>query len=351
MIEPSQLATLRRFRVAELNPAGGFVAWRKSIAGVFDAAGEPADIAAFEGSLTIWSTGRTIISDSSASHIRLLRSTDTSDGLDHFAVMLILSGNLRGLAASKEITAGPKDILLIDLSQAANLLLSAQGGITSYITLWIPRARLMSLISDDHALHGLVLRGITPAASILGASLTSLGSHADQLTVREMDTLTSGVVALAAQAITSALEASALPGVAAPLASLVTIRRFIDRNLMSPDLGTKMIASRFGLSRTSLYRLFEPHGGIAGYIRHQRLNRAYQDLTAPGLANQRIGPIAYRWGFKNVSAFSQLFQKAYGVTPRQARLAGSSGMIGLATSSSEGEAGVLAEWLRQTAKT
>jgi AraC-like DNA-binding protein len=69
------------------------------------------------------------------------------------------------------------------------------------------------------------------------------------------------------------------------------------------------------------------------------------------LANQRIGPIAYRWGFKNVSAFSQLFQKAYGVTPRQARLAGSSGMIGLATSSSEGEAGVLAEWLRQTAKT
>jgi len=55
---------------------------------------------------------------------------------------------------------------------------------------------------------------------------------------------------------------AAASGVAIPLASFVTIRRFIDRNLKSPELSPEMIARNFGLSRASLYRLFEPGGGI-----------------------------------------------------------------------------------------
>lgn len=141
------------------------------------------------------------------------------------------------------------------------------------------------------------------------------------MSVQEMDALANGVIELTASAISPILTAATVSGVATPLASFVTIWRFIDRNLMSRELSPEMIAKNFGLSRASLYRLFEPTGGIAGYIRKQRLRQTFQEITATELSNQRIGQIAYQFGFKNVSAFSRLFRSSYGMSPRDARAA------------------------------
>ena len=83
------------------------------------------------------------------------------------------------------------------------------------------------------------------------------------------------------------------------------------------SIGTSLAGSerephrrRFGLSRASLYRLFEPAGGIAKYIRKARLSRAFQEITTAELSNRRIGHIAYALGFKNVSAFSQIVSRS-----------------------------------------
>lgn len=109
----------------------------------------------------------------------------------------------------------------------------------------------------------------------------------------------------------------------APLASFVAVRRYIDQHLRSPALNVESLVRTFGLSRAALYRHFEPVGGIAAYIRSARHSRAYQEIVAPEFANQRIGPIAFRLGFKNLSAFNRLFKETYGVSPREARFAGS----------------------------
>ncbi len=85
------------------------------------------------------------------------------------------------------------------------------------------------------------------------------------------------------------------------------------------DLGVDKLANTFGLSRASLYRLFEPVGGVASYIGTRRLARARQELTAPGLEDRRIGPIAYRAGFQSIPAFNRAFRAAYGQTPRSTR--------------------------------
>ena len=103
------------------------------------------------------------------------------------------------------------------------------------------------------------------------------------------------------------------------LTSFVTIRRYIEQNLRSSALNADGLAKTFGLSRASLYRLFEPVGGIASHIRKARLNRAYQEIVAPDLANQRIAPIVYRLGFKNLSAFNRLFKATYGLSPGEVR--------------------------------
>jgi AraC-like DNA-binding protein len=104
------------------------------------------------------------------------------------------------------------------------------------------------------------------------------------------------------------------------------------------------LARTFGLSRASLYRLFEPVGGVASYIRTRRLARARQELTTPGLEDRRIGPIAYRAGFQSIPAFNRAFRAAYGQTPRGTRKPeGGGSPIELKTP--RRRMGILARWL------
>lgn len=339
------------FRLADLAKPR-FGDWRRSLATVFDVGADPVEIGLFEGDIAAWSTDRFLLSEIKASRIRLIRSPETivRSRLDHFAIKLLVSGSMAGLAGPTEIDAEPGDIYFLDLSQPVNLQTSARGGITADITLWIPRARLLASISDEHALHGLGVKGTSPAGALIGASLRSLVAQVDRMSVLEMDAIVNGVVELAASAIAPMLETAAVSGVAVPLASFVTIRRFIDRNLTSPELGPEMIANNFGLSRASLYRLFEPIGGIAGYIRKQRLKRCFQEITAAEFANQRIGQIAYRFGFKNISAFSRLFRVTYGASPREAREAKLKSVSFTTLKADKGEGPSLGAWLTHIGK-
>jgi AraC-like DNA-binding protein len=143
------------------------------------------------------------------------------------------------------------------------------------------------------------------AAAALQALLPQLGTT----TAAEMDEPVSGIVGLCARVVALS-SGSRRAGSAAgppPLDSLVTVCRFVEANLGARDLGVDKLARTFGLSRASLYRLFAPVGGVASYIRTRRLARARQELTAPGLEDRRIGPIAYRAGFHSIPAFNAPF--------------------------------------------
>ena len=349
MTDPPMVNAPRHLRLADLDRSrvGLFTGWRKALGPVFDVVAEPDEIGTFEGDFNLWTTGSFALSEVMCSRVKLLRTpeTITRSRIDHFAIRLLLSGSVAGLAGPTEVDAQPGDVFFIDLAQPVNLQTSVRGGTTADITLWSPRARLLASITDEHALHGLGMKGTSPAGALVGASLRSLAAQADRMSVQEMDALANGVLELTASVIAPMLETAAESGVAVPLASFVTIRRFIDRNLPSPKLGPEMIAKNFGLSRASLYRLFEPVGGIAGYIRKQRLNQTFQEITAAEFANQRIGHIANRFGFKNVSAFSQLFSTTYGVSPREAREAKQNGVSYTTLKAEAGDSASLGGWL------
>ncbi len=209
--------------------------------------------------------------------------------------------------------------MFVDLSQGLVIRQSAPEGLVDGVTLWAARDRILPLVSDENALHGLILKAHSPAGAVIGATMLAFARSAAKMTLIEFDALAEGLVALAAKSVAPILvrasDGAALP----PLASFVAVRRYIDRKLVEPDLSADSIAAAFGLSRASLYRLFEPAGGIAKYIRKARLSRAFQEITVAELSNRRIGHIAYALGFKNVSAFSRLFHEVYGVTPGEAR--------------------------------
>jgi AraC-like DNA-binding protein len=355
MIDPPTLAEPLHLSLADLDRSrvGLFTGWRRALGAVFDVAADPDEIGTFAGDLNLWATSRFAVSEITCSRVKLLRTpeTITRSRIDHFAVKLLLSGSVAGLAGPTEVDAKAQDVFFIDLAQPVNLQTCVGGEKTaSDVTLWIPRSRLLASVSDEHVLHGLGLKGTSPAGALVGASLRALAAQTDRMTVQEMDALASGVIQLTASAIAPILEATAVSGVPVPLASFVTVRRFIDRNLSSPKLGPDMIAKNFGLSRASLYRLFEPVGGIAGYIRKRRLNQVFQEITAAEFANQRIGQVANRFGFMNISAFSRLFRATYGLSPREAREANLKGMSFTTLKTDVGEGPSLGAWLANIVK-
>jgi AraC-like DNA-binding protein len=84
-------------------------------------------------------------------------------------------------------------------------------------------------------------------------------------------------------------------------------------------LNVRDIARRFGLSRASLYRLFEPEGGFASYVRSRRLHRAARLLTSPAHRHLRILDVALESHFASETSFTRSFRREFGLSPADLR--------------------------------
>jgi AraC-like DNA-binding protein len=311
---------LRRLRLdpEDRAPAELFAKWRDALGDVFEVRATPSEISAFRGGIDVHASARYLLSASRHSPLSFIRRS-ASDAQERFAICLLINGSVTGLAGDGPMQADRGDVTFVDLSRPLAMRQSAAEGIVEGVTLWTARDRILPLVSNENAMHGLVLKAESPAGAVIGATLRTFARAAAKMRLTDFDAVAEGLVALAAKSTAPVLARDLDAVASSPVATFVTIRRHIDRNLASPDLSADSIAAEFGLSRASLYRLFEPAGGIAKYIRKARLSRAFQEIAAPEFSNRRIGHIAYTLGFKSVSAFSRLFHEVYGVTPGEAR--------------------------------
>jgi len=74
------------------------------------------------------------------------------------------------------------------------------------------------------------------------------------------------------------------------------------------------------MSRSNLYRLFEDGGGVARYIRRERLLEARAVLSNPATARP-VAAVAEDLCFADASSFSRAFKREFGYTPSEARSA------------------------------
>lgn len=95
----------------------------------------------------------------------------------------------------------------------------------------------------------------------------------------------------------------------------LAMQDLIKANLSDLDLGVDSLPAQFHCSRATVYRLFEKHGGVATYIRDQRLLRCFEELTRPAKLPRRISEVATRWGFENPSHFNRIFKAKFGMPP------------------------------------
>lgn len=94
--------------------------------------------------------------------------------------------------------------------------------------------------------------------------------------------------------------------------------RIIAKHLADPALMPDLLCREIGVSRSGLYRIFEPVGGVSTYIRRARLRKTC-DMLTDSSDGRPISAIAEQWGFMDPSTYSRMFKKEFGVSPREVR--------------------------------
>jgi len=112
-----------------------------------------------------------------------------------------------------------------------------------------------------------------------------------------------------------------------PMDAVVFARadKLIAARLADRDLTPEKLCQELGISRSRLYRIFEPVGGVSNYIRRRRLLKT-RDALGDSADGSPISSIAEKWGFMDPSTYSRAFRKEFGISPKDARTAGSLGI-------------------------
>lgn len=94
------------------------------------------------------------------------------------------------------------------------------------------------------------------------------------------------------------------------------ICRFIEQNLERPDLSTAVLLDQFGVSRASLYRMFEPFGGVRNYLTERRATAALLDIASRGVQRGFVNAACERWGFSSAANFNRTIRRLFGNSPK-----------------------------------
>jgi len=300
-------------RSSDLSHEENYERWRIGVSSLFDAVPATDGLDGFRADLSSYNLGHFLIGRSSAVAQRFHRSNElvAATGVDHLLIQLYVSGQCAYNADGGLAKGAAGDIVCFDLSRP----MRSHTTDMDIISLILPRAmiRLMPRVIDG--LHGARLDGTSTLGILLGEHLMTMAKLAPQL---------AGPDGKLAADVASVLVSSGLSAAVAAErgtlmdANLQTIQVFIERNLTNPALSTEMIMRQFALSRSALYRLFEPLGGIADYIRERRLKLALLKLASVGTSRGSVAKLAYATGFASENAFSRAFQQYFGLRPSEA---------------------------------
>lgn len=276
----------------------------------------------------IWDLGSFVFTQASlpgAGYVRSWRHL-SKDAIDHWC--LVLPAGAGDTAAQQAAPGARRHLSFRSLGRP----FEGAAADTSVLTLFVPRdlfgasAGLLDQVPNEIPDTGL--------GQVLADYMLLLERRLPAIHRSELPALAEATRAL----VTACLMPSATHVTAAHDPITVTLRerarQIIRRNLRARDLGAETLCRDLGVSRSRLYRLFEPLGGVMRFIQRQRLLAAHAALSDIG-DTQHIVQIAENFGFIDASGFSRAFRQEFGYTPREARDAAWAGMPRLPASGRE----------------
>lgn len=291
-----------------------FDTWRESIDVVFDVERPEDSDSPFHASVEAFQLGDMVVTDAMLGAQRYTRSAARTrkDGMDHFVLNLYRTGGWRADTTGGEFVGTAGQVSVLDLSAG---LISDEPD-CHLVALFLPRSLIEDRLPNLGALHG---------SAPVGPHSLLLAEYIDML-ARRLPTLPVGDETALAEATCQMLAACLAPSLvnaeaARPGLELVLLRRakrYIEAHLDASTLDVDAICNIVGVSRRTLYRLFESEGGVLHYIQSRRLERIRSILANPS-DTRRISDIAADFGFLRGDHFARVFKQQFGQSARDLR--------------------------------
>ncbi len=220
---------------------------------------------------------------------------------DHFTVTLALSGRYEVDADGRRCALGPGDIAFADTTRPQSNAVHGE-----ILTFSVPRELIAQGRPRATELHGHLL----PAdrAAPLAACMIDLWDRAN-------DGGDAGGLEAFRQALDAVLDEAGCNQCAAARDNEAVrrdrVRAIVEQDLLS-DLAPEQVAAKAGLSRATLYRVFEPLGTLTGWRQGRRLWRLRSELAS---TPETIADAAMAAGFEDPSYATARFARTFGVTP------------------------------------
>ena len=239
------------------------------------------------------------------SHERTIKRV-SRDNFDHVMMQVVISGEMWIDTNDDPRIARAGDMILFDLTKPQRTWTQD----ARIATVSIAREAVDRNLRLPHDMHGQILsRG---KGGFLSDHIVALGRHAEDMSP-EIAAATTSTVGTLFMATMEANRGS----MSTPFHSQQKIDRalnFIDANLRNPNLTVRSILKETGMSRSVLYRTFEPLGGVIACIQERRLLGVRRTLSHPRDARS-INAIMEDHGFTSASTGNRAFRDAYGLPP------------------------------------
>lgn len=267
---------------------------------------------------TVWNLGEMVVTvnDFPARAVTRSAAAARSDQLDHYYIHLPLSEEGLTLEgdAGERLSVAAGEPLLMDLSRPYR----AREGAGRSMQAVMPREVLDELLPGPRDMHAQHLQGA--AARILADLLRSLMAGLPRMPSAEASSMAKGTMHVVAASLAPNSQSieRARPAIESSL--LRQACRYIDLHVKEAALDAARICAALRVSRATLYRVFEPYGGVARHVTERRLVRLQAVICSPG-PRRSLASLAEEYGFADGAQFSRAFRRHFGYSPSDARSA------------------------------
>jgi AraC-like DNA-binding protein len=250
----------------------------------------------------------------SASRFTRTIKTMARHGRDQILVVCYTSGHFTMTAAgqTKRVEAGA--IGFIDLSHEITI----EAPMVENVSLAVSRRRLEAIVPFLDDAHCFV-REPGPLSRILSGVMEGLMAEGPAIPVADANAVAGAIIQIVAACLEPLSRQHVETSSGRSAVSLVSIKAMIEGRLSDPALRPLTLLDEFGITRSTLYRLFEPLGGVSAYITERRLLSAFRQMTDAAQPRPRISQLAFELGFSHPSAFTRAFKDFFGMSPKDVR--------------------------------
>jgi len=233
------------------------------------------------------------------------------DGFDHFTVQLLVEGKFEIDSGTGYVALEPGQVALLDMTRPARNRIRAARVITASISREMAHTALGSTLNQQGRL-------IDPdKAALLADYMKSLTVRASEISEANLAAVSRAFVDLLTVAVECVDMGRGLDLRRMEFARRESVKRFVEANL-HVELSLEKISAGTGVSRATLYRIFQDGGGIGRLVQTRRLVRMRAYLSDPA-ENRPLADIAHDCGFKSESHMSKGFRKAFASPPAEYR--------------------------------